>query len=267
MKKYFKYILTLILLNIGCSNPKQNSQDNIKEIEILVPQKTSNTLEINCIDTIKLKGLEIDHHRINSDRHQHWVLSKRIVFGEVNLNSIEYYFSAKLKTNCKKPINYFSLDSLSLELQDSIFQTIILPEIESSSTLNQLAKPNSRVIDLNFDGQMDFDLALNEISGAMNEIRRYFIYNPSERKFEEGIDIANLGIDTSQNLIYNSWNGGHAGKISTRIWSKIVNYKELKTVKKIKSDYNSDLQSYIVETTDLNVNGQYNIRFDTINHK
>ena len=114
---------------------------------------------------------------------------------------------------------------------------------------------------------MDFDLALNEISGATNEIRRYFIYNPSERKFEEGIDIANLGIDTSQNLIYNSWNGGHAGKISTRIWSKIVNYKELKTVKKIKSDYNSDLQSYIVETTDLNVNGQYNIRFDTIKHK
>jgi len=243
---------------------EDNNQQNHKEIATGEPNKEVKSFDTLCIDTIKLNSLEVKHFRIKNDKEREWVLSKRIEFQQINLKSIDYYFSAKSKTKCLKPINYFYLDSLKLELKDSKIQTIQLSEFESGSTLEKLAKPNSKLIDLNFDGIMDFDLALTEVSGATNELRRYFIYNPIKEQFEEGIDIANVGLDTLQKLIYNSWSGGHTGKISTRIWSKISNYDELKTVKEIKSDFSQELDSYIVKTSEIKNDGKYSIKIDTI---
>jgi len=265
MKNHYKHILILILLIVGCKNPMEdNNQQNHKEIATGEPNKEVKSFDTLCIDTIKLNSLEVKHFRIKNDKEREWVLSKRIEFQQINLKSIDYYFSARSKTKCLKPINYFYLDSLKLELKDSKIQTIQLSEFESGSTLEKLAKPNSKLIDLNFDGIMDFDLALTEVSGATNELRRYFIYNPIKEQFEEGIDIANVGLDTLQKLIYNSWSGGHTGKISTRIWSKISNYDELKTVKEIKSDFSQELDSYIVKTSEIKNDGKYSIKIDTI---
>ncbi len=268
MKNHYKYILIILILNIGCNSPKENhilqSQNNIEAVETKYIDKSDET---PCLDTTKLNSLKLKYKQVSNANSIKWVITKRIDFRKSNLMSCVYYYSADSMTKCKKPIDYFYLDSLKLKLADSRYQIIKLSEFESGSSLDNLENPNSKLIDLNFDGIDDLDLGLNEVSGATNELRRYFIYNPRKAKFENGIDVSNVRVDTSQNLIYNSWNGGHAGKISKRIWSKIINYKELITVKEISSDYNQRLDSYIVETSELNDDGKYRINIDTIRRK
>ena len=269
MQQQLAHILILFLIISGCNNPQENkmkSESHLNTSKEIIPEHSQKpkSLEQICLDTTKLNKSEVKHRLVKRGKKNEWILSKKVIFSKENLPSVIYYYSAESKVTCDKPINYFAIDSLRIELEGSHFQTLKLPKFESSSTLDKLAKPDSKLIDLNFDGLMDFDLGLNERSGATNEIRRYFIYNPIKGVFEEGIDIANMGIDTSQNLIYNSWNGGHTGKISTRIWSKINNYTELKTVKEIKSDYNKELESYIVKTSELKNDGKYSIKIDTI---
>jgi len=54
------------------------------------------------------------------------------------------------------------------------------------------------------------------------------------------------------------------GKISTRIWSEIINYDSLRTIKEINSDYHKDLDSYIITTSKLYAEKEYSIKIDTV---
>jgi len=263
MKGNTKYILLLLLLNSACQSraskefegqsAKETNLDLTKNIRVTVPMNV-------CLDTLELNRLDISYW-LNDDNKE-WVLSTRSNFEEKNVRSITYFYSAR--SQCKKPTDYFTTDSLRIAINPTLSQTIQVDKFESSSSFSNLANPNSRLIDINFDGHMDIDLALNDRSGVTNELRQYFIFNPTKGSFEKGLTLANLSIDTTLHLLYTSWSAGHAGNISTRIWSRIKNYQELQTVKKIKSSYHKALDSYIVETTELYGEGDYSLKIDTI---
>jgi hypothetical protein len=254
-------------MNCGSNYQQENNLEQVHNKANSMAKNGLKKFETPCVNKIILNEQGISYNQLNTVQGNEWVLSKRMEFNKSNLNAITYYFSAKSEGNCIEPINYCTIDSLHVEIQPTQIQKITIPKFESSTNLNNLFIPDSKLLDLNFDGIMDFDLALNDVSGTTNLLRRYFMFNPIKEEFEEGIDLANVRLDTSKQLIYNSWNGGHAGKISNRQWSKIVNYNEQQIVKEIKSEFNSELNSYVVTTSQLASDQKYIYKIDTIERR
>ncbi|MFK8056269.1 MAG: hypothetical protein AB8F78_09150 [Saprospiraceae bacterium] len=98
-------------------------------------------------------------------------------------------------------------------------------------------------------------------------MRSYFIYNPEKGAFEHGMDLVNLRLDIKAKLVYNSSNGGHAGRISGRTWSSFVGYDSIRLEKAINSDFNRELEAYVVETIELSSEGIYETTVDTVTHE
>ena len=252
---------------------KELSENTEIEKEILIIdtenrndiKKTNNNL---CIDTILLNEMNIKHSSLIESNIEVWQLEYTKYYNEDNFKSISYIYSCEFNPkNCKEKINWFQLDSIKIQLSKTDIQMIIIDKFLSSSNLNNLNKPNSKLVDINFDGIQDFDLGLNEVSGVTNELRKYFIFNPNKARFEGGIDLANLGIDTENKILYSSWSGGHAGRIGTRIWSNIFEYDSLRTEKSIHNEYDKKLDSYIIETVKLNSEEEYETTIDTVKRK
>jgi hypothetical protein len=258
-------IISLSFLILSCTQPKKDNEKFALKSNINIEPQTDKIEQITttCLDTIELSNRKIKYSKYHN--FNKWVLSWQKSVDQGKISSLVYFYSAKLKSdNCIKPIDYFSLDSIQIEFTEREIQTIEIEKFSSFSTFENLSKPNSKLLDINFDGLIDFDLGLNEISGATNEMRRYYVYNPIKNEFEKGLDIANLGIDSTNRLLYNSWSGGHAGKISTRIWSDIINYDSLRTIKEINSDYHKEIDSYVIRTSQLNKEKEYSVSIDTV---
>lgn len=107
-------------------------------------------------------------------------------------------------------------------------------------------------------------MGLNEASGVTNEVRTFFVFNLEKGRFENDIDLANVGLDNEAKIIYTIWSGGHAGRISSREWSTFVGYDSIRMVKEIQSDFDKKLSAYIIETKELNAAGIYRTITDTL---
>lgn len=212
--------------------------------------------------------MDIEHQRITELDKEIWILKYTRPVDAPNITSLSYFYSCVIKPeDCNKNKKWFQVDSIQAELKDGNVQALILQMHTAGTNLEGLNTPDSKLIDINFDGYPDVDMGLNEISGNSNEMRRYFVFNPEKEVFENGMDLVNLSLDKEAKLIYNTSSGGHAGRISGREWSTFVGYDSLRLEKAINSDFDRKLEAYVVETIELNAEGNYETKIDTVKYE
>ncbi|HRX28144.1 MAG TPA: hypothetical protein P5235_02065 [Saprospiraceae bacterium] len=216
-------------------------------------------------DSLFLKMRNIEFKSRKNGNEYFGIFKWKKHYSNEKFNSIKFCYSSNLVSNKRlNEINRISLDSLIVEFSNGNWQSIIIPEFSASVNFFDLDNPDLKLQDINFDGETDLDLALNDVSGATNALRRYFILNPKKEKFEDGIDFANLRIDSDKRQLYHSWNGGHAGKISDRYWVNIIDYNRTLVLKKMSSEYDDRIKAYIVKNMILLKDGNYEFSRDTI---
>lgn len=218
-----------------------------------------------CIDTLLLNQMQIQHHRTIKEGKETWILKYTKPVEARNITTLSYFYSwPPLGEDCAKNNKWFQVDSIQVQLTNSKIQTLKIQEFTAGTSLNKLNAPDSKLIDVNFDGYADVEMGLNEVSGSSNEMRSYYVFNPEKGAFENGIDLANLRLEEEAKLLYTSWSGGHAGRISGRTWSSFVGYDSIRLEKAINSDYNNELDAYIIETVELSATGRYETVIDSV---
>ena len=255
-------IFFLLLSSGAC-----NSKDKTYEIEetTITPITQPERL---CIDTNVLNQMGVLHRRILEADKETWLLKFTKPVEGSNISTLSYFYSwPPIGKDCSDDSRWFQVDSIQVQLTDQRSHTLKILKHTAGTGIDGLNAPDSRLIDINFDGYPDVDIGLNEVSGVTNEIRSYFVFNPTKSSFENGIELANVGLDKEAKLLYTSWSGGHAGRISNREWSSFVGYDSIRLEKSIQSDFDKGLEAYVVKTTTISAAGDYETKVDTMNYE
>jgi len=211
--------------------------------------------------------MDVQHRRIDNADKEAWVFKFTKPVEASYISHLSYFYSwPPIGEGCEQENKWFQVDSIQVQLTEGKFQTLKIQKHAAGSDLNGLNKPDSKLVDINFDEYPDVDMGLNEVSGNSNELRTYFVFNPRKGKFETGIDLANLGVDNEAKLLYTTWSGGHAGRIGGRESLSFVGYDSIRLDKSVQRDYNKNLEAYTVNTTTLTLAGNYETVVDTMTY-
>ncbi len=274
MLKYFLIcvgISTTVIVTSSCRDDREISSLRITSEDTIdfsirdISEDNKDTLF--CLDTAYLIKSAIKYKQVTftGRKYSKWVLS---FDRDVDLHAtdkIRYFLSSEPFEKCDEPAEYVIIDSLVFHYTDGQTWTKVLPEGAAGTSLKDINDLDSRVVDINSDGYEDVDIGLNEVSGGTNAIRLYFIFDTDLNKFTNGITLANAQVDPDNKLVYSSWNGGAAGKISTRLWQEFVGYDSLRLRRQEVSDYDRALSKYIKVTTIVDELGQISTQVDTLN--
>jgi len=218
-----------------------------------------------CIDTNILNQMGVQHRRFIVADKETWLLKYTKPVEASNIYTLSYFYSwPPIGEDCSDDSKWFQVDSIQAQMTNSNTQTLGIQEFTAGTSMDKLNQPDSRLIDINFDGYPDIEMGLNEVSGNANEMRRYFVYNPEKEAFENGMDLVNFRRDSEAKFLYTHWSGGQAGRIGAREWFSFVGYDSIRLEKAINSDFDRELEAYVVETIELNAEGNYETRVDTV---
>ncbi|MGB4848441.1 MAG: hypothetical protein WBP41_11015, partial [Saprospiraceae bacterium] len=209
--KFNLLILSVIALFQSCSNYKtvdsekraMNEDSNFKSQNIIPNLNVlKSAIPRRFLDTVKLKEMGISYQKLG-----YLILTDTMPKSEQILG-----LTYQMIANIDNDYVLFQLDSLFVKLPNEL-QAFGFDEFGPYfHSYESLLKPDILFDDYNFDGKIDFSI-YSAASGNSNETRNFYIFNSKSRKFNNPLLMNNTSFDRNKKLVYQGWNGGHAGKI------------------------------------------------------